>query len=227
MTDSFGFVEATSSKPTRFRRRAGRITALESGHRVSVQIAGDSSTTVTGVRYMGSVPPAVGSMVFLETNGKDLVVSGSVAGTGSANVPLLWVYRNAAVNIATGAAYTAIQFDAEQVDTHSMFTPTSANITIPMDGTYLFSCNFGYAANSAGYRTGYLVNTTAGTGLMLNQIDGLATNITSLSLVAVATCTKGDTIQLQTRQTSGGLLALYAGAPYATSVRIAYLGPSA
>jgi hypothetical protein len=224
MVDTFGFVDAIAPTPaSKLRRRMGTITAYGSNHTISVQVAGDTTTTITGVRYFGSFMPQVGSQVWLDTDGQDIIAVGSIAGLG-APVPICKVYRNAAVNIATATTYTTVTWDAQTFDSHDMWT-SGTNVVAPITGTYLVNATFGFAANSAGYRTGYIA--CAGNVFGLSQIDGLGTQVTSLPITGIAKATAGDAFTMSVRQTSGVALALYAGADYATSMTVTYLGPHA
>jgi hypothetical protein len=81
MADSFGFVESVVPAPSRLRLRQAKVTAVASNlDSVTVQIAGDTTTSVSGVKFLNSYSPAVNDAVWLVTDGKDLFIIGALNG---------------------------------------------------------------------------------------------------------------------------------------------------
>jgi hypothetical protein len=201
----------------------GTVVTIGADQTLTVTIAG-STTNITGVRYFSHYPPKVGSQVWLDTDGRDWVAVGAIAGLGG-QVPSCRLYRNTAYSISSGATYTTVAWDASVFDPWGMWPGgTSANIVAPITGTYLVSYNYGYNANATGQRSGYVTSSSGSQNIYSNVEAPPAGSIANVHASGVMQLTKGDVVQLTTRQTSGSLLAMYTGNPYSTAITVTYLG---
>lgn len=222
--DTVDFVDSVAGVSNRFRRRQGTVTALGGDYTISVQIAGDTSATISGVRYLSSYMPKIGSHVWLDTDGKDVMALGVIAGQGGP-VPYCRVYRNANYTQASGTTPTAVTWTNADTTVSSMFTASSPNVTLPLTGLYAAIGHINIQANSAGRRHVRIVSS----GALRNytQIDGLGTGITALDTSTVFSATAGDVAYLALWQDSAATLTINSANSYDTHLEIYYLGPAA
>jgi len=212
---------------SRSRKRMGSVVSVETGYTCTVNIAG-LTDSISNVRYFAHVAPRPGELVWIDTDGYDMIVTGVVAGNGGA-IPMCRVYRSTAQSIATGTV-TSISFDTEVTnnDPWNMWasgTPTV--ITAPLDGVYVCNATAIFAASNLGtYREANI------------EIDGTVrarqrptgtfnnTNSTWLNVTMIATLAKGGTIGLSGAHDTGSALnaATITQFPY---LSVSYLGPIA
>jgi hypothetical protein len=106
MTDTFGFAEAVASPSSSLRLRQGKVTAIAASFAsVTVQIAGDTSVSVSGVKYLNSYSPAVGDAVWIVTDGSDLFVLGALnsvpsGGTNANTMPYAMAVGTVVVSLS-------------------------------------------------------------------------------------------------------------------------------
>jgi len=203
------------------RRRMGAVDAINANRTINVTIAG-STTAITGVHYFGHYAPKVGAQVWLDTDGRDWVAVGAIAGAGGA-VPSVKVWRTADLSIANSSAYTAITWQASD-DPWGMWT-SGTNVTIPITGRYLLTACSWWVANANGYRTMVLSVNGSTTYSSYAQIDATGTSAHIFHMPAVLKLNAGDYVNMRVRQTSGAALSMNAGASYETHLEITYLGP--
>lgn len=227
MTDISALADAIGSAgpaPT-LQRRMGKVVAINTNRTIDVQIAG-STTTITGVRYFAHFAPKLNTQVWLDTDGRDWIAIGAIAGLGG-QVPTCKVYRTADYNIATGSTYTTIPWSAAEYDPYGMFT-SGTNIVVPLTGRYLVTAQVEFNGNATGYRGGALrTGGSVATNFSFAQMDAGTTNLFSFQLASVRTMVAGDYFQLLVRQGSGVTIALAASTIAETSMTITYLGPDA
>lgn len=79
MADTFDFVQAVAPRSSGVRLRQGKVTAIAAdAGSVTVQIAGDATVSVSGVKFLNSYSPAVNDAVWIVTDGVDLFVLGAL-----------------------------------------------------------------------------------------------------------------------------------------------------
>lgn len=223
LNDFVDAVRSTAPKP-KLQRRMGTIVAINSSYSVNVKVAG-STTTITNVRYFAHYAPKVNTQVWLDTDGKDWIAIGAVAGLGG-QVPTAKVYLNAAQTIATGATFTGVLWNATEFDPWGMYTSGSANVVVPITGRYLVTGQCSWLGNNTGYRTAVLQHSNGTTNFAYTQVDAGTANQFSLSVSSVRTASVGESFSLQVRQGSGANLDLISGLSY-TQMTVTYLGPAA
>jgi hypothetical protein len=128
--------------------------------------------------------------------------SGFIQGVGAR------VYRNVDQNISNNTD-TILNFNSERYDTATFHDNTTNNsrLTAPVTGIYVIFFNIEFAANSVGNRLGLLlVNGTNLIGCVNNEPEG--STITRLNCSVLYQLTAGDYVEVQVRQSSGGVLAV-------------------
>lgn len=228
MTDLNDLVDAISSAaPTPpIKRRMGTVAAINANYTINVKIAG-STYVIQNVRYFAHLqPPKVGAQVWLDTDGRDWIATGVVAGLG-ASAPSCKVYRTADLSVATGSAYTTVTWQASEYDPYGMFT-SGTNIVVPVSGRYLITAQIEWAGNATSYRGASLrVNGSATTNFAFVQNDSSGTALFSHSISSVRSAQAGDYFQLLVRQNSGVALAMSSTTVAETHMTVTYLGADA
>lgn len=204
------------------RRRMGTVAAINADRTINVTIGG-STTTITGVRYFAHYAPKVGAQVWLDTDGRDWVALGAIAGQGGAT-PSCKVYRTSDLSIATSTTATTVTWQAAHTDPWGMWT-TGTNVVVPLTGIYLMTAMTQWNTATTGYRnTRIQVN---GADVSWSQLDPPASSVTSgYANHALAALTKGDIVTMVARQTSSAALSLNSGIS-GTNLTVSYLGPDA
>jgi hypothetical protein len=118
----------------KFQRRVAEVVSVQSDYTCTVKIAGDT-VNAANVRYFAHVAPRPGQLVWIDTDGADVIVSGAVAGNGGA-IPFCRVRRTTTQN--TVASGDAITWDNAVSDPWSMWSSTTnpSRVTVPMTGVY-------------------------------------------------------------------------------------------
>lgn len=225
MTDLNEVVAAIrdASPDAPLRRRMGTVSVINANRTIDVTIAG-STTAITGVHYFGHYAPKVGAQVWLDTDGRDWVAVGAIAGAGGA-APSCKIWRTTNQTIASASTYTNVTWQASD-DPYGMWA-SGFNVTVPITGRYLLTAVSYWTGNSTGYRTmAFSVNGSA-TYRGIAQIDATGTASHIYHMSATLTLTAGDYVQLRVRQLAGVSLALNGGEEKDTNMTITYLGPDA
>jgi hypothetical protein len=224
MTDLNSLVSAIAdaAPDAPLRRRMGAVSAINANRTINVTIGG-STTAITGVHYFGHYAPRIGAQVWLDTDGRDWVAIGAIAGSGGA-VPTGRFHRTADLTVTTGAGWTPVPFQAAQFDPWGMWT-TGTNVIAPITGRYHMTGMAHWAGNATSYRAVAL--DVAGVVSTWAQQLANGTNVTAVSVSSVVTANAGDAFRLQVRQGSGGNLTLNAGTSVETHLTVTYLGPDA
>lgn len=228
MTDMNNLVSAmkAAAPDPVLRRRMGAVVAINSDRTINVTIAG-STTTITSVKYFGHYAPKVGAQVWLDTDGRDWVAIGAIAGLGGA-VPTCKVYRTADQNIATGSTFVNVSWQAAAFDPWGMWT-SGTNVTVPITGRYLINSTVQFNAvtpYTVSYRSGRIYQN--GGPLNIVQTDSPVGNVLwSQSLSIIVNATAGDYFTLGARQNSGITISIASSAASETQMTVTYLGPDA
>lgn len=221
MTDTFGFVQAVKPPSQKLRRRMGKVITVGTDYTLTVQIAGDTTNNIAGVRYFGHFAPKAGSQVWLDTDGVDVIAVGAVAGLGGV-VPVCRVYRSTDLNVASSTTYTTVAWASSLYDTHNMWT-SGTDVVAPITGTYLVQATYSFANLLGGYRSARIVSgSTTQAFSQYDSASSIAAPFTSLG--TVCSVAKGTAFTLEVRQTSGSTLALNGGVPSYTNLFVTYLG---
>jgi hypothetical protein len=135
----------------------------------------------------------------------------------------IWGSSSVAQSITstTASVYTTITFDTAAWTNTSMWTSGNA-ITAPVAGYYLVTAVAGLAPNGTGTR--YLLLSQNSSAIALNQIDGLGTGNTTLTITTMVKAAAGDTFVIGLRQDSGSSLAVYKTAVYTSSLSVTFQG---
>lgn len=147
------------------------------------------------------------------------------------------VYRNAALNQGTSAAFRLLAFDATTFNTGVVFTATGGfQVTKP--GIYRMRAVAEFAGNATGNRreiqiaynetyTGNVPDVAAGSVIISNHTSVNVNNsVHGFACEAIYEMSANDTATVQVFQNSGGALAYSTTAPE-TWFDILYLGPNA
>lgn len=226
MTDLNSLVDAIASAApgAPLRRRMGAVSAINSNRTINVTIGG-STTAITGVKYFGHYAPKVGTQVWLDTDGRDWIAIGAIAGSGGA-IPSCKVYRTSDQNIATGSTFVNVSWNAAAFDPWGMWT-SGTNVTVPITGRYLVNATVHFNAASpytVSYRSGRIYQN--GGPLNIVQTDSPVGNVIwSQSMSVIVNATAGDYFTLGARQNSGITLALASTTAAETQLTVTYLGP--
>jgi hypothetical protein len=147
----------------------------------------------------------------LGTNGTKALGIDSTQFIDSPTQPRCVVYANAVTQSLANNTATAIQFNAEDVDTPSGMHDTAVNntrITIPAggDGLYLIYGTVQYANNGTGIRRAWVQKngTTALNSATITTADGTSNTQTSTTAIAVLAAT--DYVELMGQQNSTAAL---------------------
>jgi len=198
------------------RLRQGTVVAVSS-YGLTVTIGG-SSEQVTGVKYLGSYAPRVGTHVWLITDGSDIFAIGHLAPRG---VPALQV-TGVAQATATGV-YGAVVHNAQVgTDPWDMWqaAPNPSRITVPYDGWWAFTGSASWVANAAGVRAIGLVQ-NGPVSLAVQRVSAAAAGVTSLSVYSgPVSLSAGSYVEVWCEQTSGGALDV------TPAMGVHYIGPA-
>lgn len=222
--NAFADAVASAAPAEKLRRRMGKVVAINTNRTINVQIAG-STTTITGVHYFNHYAPKLNTQVWLDTDGRDWIAIGAIAGSGGA-VPTVKVHRTADLSVATGSTYTAVPWQAAEYDPWGMWT-SGTNVVVPITGRYLVTGQASWLGNNTGYRTALLQYNGGTANFGYAQSDAGTTNQFSLSVSGIRTATAGDYFSLNVRQGSGVTLGLMGTASVYTHMTVTYLGSDA
>jgi hypothetical protein len=225
MTDFFQVAEAIASSSTdaTLKRRMGTVSAINANYTINVTIAG-STTVVTGVRYFNHYAPRVGAQVWLDTDGRDWIATGAIAGLGG-QLPTVKVHRTTDLAIPSGATFTAVTWQAAQFDPWGMWT-SGTNVVAPLSGRYLITGTAQFdGSQSTGYR-GVAIQKN-GVLIQLAQMVTSALFQTGVPISTVVNLTRGDTVSLGARQGSGVNINLASVGATESHLIVTYLGADA
>ena len=227
MTDLNDLVDAiASAAPTPpLKRRMGKVVSINTNYTINVQIAG-STYLIQNVRYFNHYAPKVGSQVWLDTDGRDWIAIGAIAGLGG-QVPSVKVYRTADLSVATGATFTTVPWQTTDFDPWGMWTG-GTNIVAPISGRYLVTAQIEWTGNATSYRGAQLrVNGSASSYFSFVQNDSSGTALFSHHITGIRSAQAGDYFQLFVRQNSGAALGMSGTTVAESHMTVTYLGADA
>ena len=216
-----------SGPAPKFRRRMGTVSAINTNYTINVTVAG-STTVLSNVKYFAHYAPKVGSQVWLDTDGRDWIAVGAIAGSGG-QVPSCKVFRTADLSVATGSAYTTVPWQTTDFDPWGMWSSGAAtNVVAPISGRYLVTAQIEWTGNATSYRGASLrVNGSNTSNFAFVQNDSSGTALFSHSISSVRAAQAGDYFQLLVRQNSGAALAMSGTTVAESHMTVTYLGPDA
>lgn len=220
MRDPYLIAQAFTTDRPGLRVRFGVVSSVQTDRTLTVSVGGG---TVTGVRYAAGMTPCPGYSVFLLTDGTDLFAVDHIAADGLTLAPR--AYRTTDVNLTTGTD-TAVSLQNAASDAWGCWVAGAATkLSAPITGRYLATAVVRFEANPTGLRAAWITkNGTDTIGRV--QVAALSGSPTMLTVAATPTdLVKGDFIELNVRQNSGGDLALVAADNYFPSLGLTYLGP--
>lgn len=135
--------------------------------------------------------------------------------------PSVSVAKAAAQSIPNNA-FTDITFDTETFDSDTMFTATSANVTVKHAGLWLITARVGYITNGTGSRGATLLKnggTVAASLAAASSVSHVA-GVTAQLRLAV-----NDVIKLQAFQNSGAALNTNNVVGFMPSLEMTWVGP--
>lgn len=225
MSDFFDYqdlvpeIGASAAAP---RFRLGKVVQVDN-YTIQVSVGG-SSTTLTGVKYLGSGQPVPNAPVWLVSDGLDMFALGVQAGVDRTFAPR--ASRSTDQSIPDGTD-TAISFDGVNSDAWGAWSLTNATrLTARISGRYLAVGQVQFAANATGFRAAWIEkNGTQTFGRV--QVPAVSGSPTWLSVTAQSfDMTAGtDWVRLSVRQNSGGALNATNSSTFAPALSLIYLGP--
>lgn len=225
-------------KSARLALRQAEITAVTNSsgtYYLTLKISGDT-TTVSNVRYLSSLTPRVGDIVFIQINGNDIYAIDSLAG---ADKTLAVRAERTTDQVIPDAANTAVTFDTDNSDSWNVWDVANATrLTVPIPGRYLCIGHLFFAANDNGIRRciirlngstdiaeqDVVVRNTVVTGAGVTQTNtAYAVKMNAVS--TPQTFATNDYIELVAFQNSGGPLNITGTGAPKPSLSLIYLGP--
>lgn len=124
---------------------------------ISIQISGDTTVTIPGVRYLDSYSPVVGDTILVFKQGTDLVALGQINDTPATPADQGWVTTG-------GVQYRKVLDNGElKVQFKGTFTVSGASL-FTMNAGYIPSVTRTFTAGRNGESTSVLVQVASGTG---------------------------------------------------------------
>lgn len=206
----------------KFRRRAGVVVSVQTAYRCTIRLAGDT-TDIAGVRYFSHSAPRPGQQVWIDTDGLDTVVVGTIAGNGGA-APVCRVWRTANQTGVVSGTATAVTWQSS-LDPWGMWT-SGANVVLPLDGFYLLTATVAFEASSTGaYRTVDIIHATAVRGRTRytgTMAGGTAPFVTTTTIVSGV---RGDNVSVEGTSDQTGPYAFSQTAQF-PFLAVQYVGPA-
>lgn len=125
---------------------------------VSIQLSGDTTTTIDNVRVFRQYTPVVGDTALILKQGKDLLALGTVAGTSYGLGTTNYVRYSRSTTFTCGSnvnekvAFTT----ADVTDTSIVTVASSTDFTLVRAGIYSIDYNAPFAASSTGSRLAWI-----------------------------------------------------------------------
>lgn len=214
---------AASAPAPAVRLRQGKVTAIAADGTITVQIGGDTTTDVAGVKCLASVCPIIGAGVWLATDGMDLFAIGTILPTAPA---FCSITRTNDGTLATGTWYELSFASNTRTDPLGMWSAGAADrLSIPTPGVYMLSAQCTWASNATGRRD-LRILVSGGTAAQTYMPAAPSTS-TTLSVATLYELAAGDYVQLGARQSSGGDLLVTAGGDGSIRLAVQWLrGPA-
>lgn len=133
----------------------------------------------------------------------------STPGASTETVNAQYSFVAAATPIPNGANTTITTTYAtytKVTDSHNAFS--SGVYTVPISGTYSVTASSSYVVNGTGIRSTLIQQGGSSSALAVTQYIPNGTNVINFPVTTLLKCLTGDTISIQTYQSSGGTLAL-------------------
>ena len=222
--------QALSGGRNHFKRTLAKVVSIQSDNTITVQINRDA-TDITGVRYFGHYAPVAGSLVWLDSDGLDMVAVGAVAGLGGAAIAAR-VEKNANQTLSTSNSPAQVTFATASLsfDTASMFDDANDQFVITVPGVYLLNGGVEWISfGDTGQRLTQIRVSSGGSSSIRGALR--TSNIANVghfhSVTAIDKLAAGDKVQLWASQSSGGSLSAAVQSGALTYLALTYLGPSA
>lgn len=195
--DMHSVVGSWTTRANPLRLRQVDIVSVDAGATCTIDAGG---TTVAGVRWAS--PPQPGCSAWLATDGRDGWIIATLPGQSSGCG--WWGQRAAAQSLTTGS-FTNVQYDSGS-DPWNMVN-SSFVATVPADGMWTMSGFLQHDTLTGTYRGGRILLNGA---TVLAQVTVAGNNgfPTRTTYAATTFLAKGDTIELEAWQNSGGNLDL-------------------
>jgi hypothetical protein len=213
------------------RGRKGTITAVSlatSPPTVTLQLSGDTTVSIPGVRVLRTYTPAVNDTAILLDQGNELLALGTVAtssyGIGTTN--FVKYSRTTSQNINNNTLTRALFPTAGDTDTSMITVASDRDFTIVKTGVYSVTCNVPWASNTSGSRWAYLgLSSDSST-----RYDGSTQNPNNAAAVvhnftSVERFTAGTVLSVWVYQDSGVTQTLFPSGVMPLSVKFVYNGP--
>lgn len=193
---------------------------------VSVQLSGDTTTTITGVRLFRAYIPVVGDTTLILKQGKDVLALGTVA---SASYEKDYVRYSRTSTFTCGSNVNEkVAFNiADVTDTSIVTVASSTDFTLVRAGKYGIDYNAPFAASATGSRLAWIGLASSSTTRY--RVQSGNPNNGSACIIGVALTRRfaaGTVLSAYAYQDSGANLTLF---PTTTTgpldINFAYLGP--
>jgi hypothetical protein len=207
----------------------GTVTAIGT-YSVSVQLRGDT-TTLTGIKYLGSYVPNVNDTVFLIVNKGDLLVLGKLASIDTSKSLNPVAYRTSSYTV-TKDTNTYVPFEAVANDSWGMWSSGSPTVlTCKVPGRYQATASMLFTGQNNAYAAVFIEKGTQEIarqdGTMSTKDHGFHASVTSVPI----TLAINDTIRMGVHHdyNPSNALILSSGGKdhtgYFNALSLIYLGP--
>lgn len=219
---------SSQTPKNKFQRRRAQVISVQSDYTCTVRVAGAPSNA-TLVRYFSHIAPEPGELVWVDTDGVDVIVSGAVAGNGGA-IPFCRVRRTTDQN--TVASGDSITWNAAASDPWSMWSSTTnpSRVTVPLPGVYAITSIISIAPNATAGGRGSDIRINGAGGFIASRVQlvpagwaasGGTNFIPNSTTIALA---RGDYVELQLVTAVTLNVTNFGQMPHMT---VTYLGPDA
>ena len=223
---------------SRISLRQGEITAVTNSggiYYLTIKISGNTET-VSNIRYLSSLTPRIGGVVYLQINGNDIFAVDELAGADKTLAVRAERTTNQSIANATS---TAVSFDTDNSDSWGIWSVGAATrLTAPIPGRYLAIGYLHFASNDNGIRSGIIrtdgssviaqqdvvVRNTVVTGGGVTQTN--TAYVIKLNVISAPfTLATNQYVELLAYQDSGGALDIVGTGAPKPSLSLIYLGP--
>lgn len=140
------------------------------------------------------------------------------------NTKPLFQVKQTVTQSVTNNTVTTVAFDTVVYDSHSGFNNITDTYTVQVAGWYWVSVLLEYQTNSTGIRTVRVNQNGTGSSLLIHTMTpNAAGNSAGCYMTGPIKCAIGDTIKIETVQTSGGALGTQVTGGYINSFSLDWM----
>lgn len=181
---------------------------------VSIQLSGDTTTTVDGVRVFRAYTPVVNDSALILKQGKDLLALGTVAASsyGIGTTDYVRYARTATQNISNATITKAILTSAEVTDTSTVTVSTDRDFSLVRGGIHNIEATVPWQSNNLGSRWAFIgLTSDSATRYAVSELDPSNGSFPIHNISVTRRFTAGTTLSLWVFQDCSTTLALGPG----------------